>query len=337
MNRRRKIIGLGGSLAISLSLLFWAWHGTDWREVWSILTGLEPFWTGLSLGMIILSFYLRANRWGVLLNQSTPSNTLRLRQASVFIGLGSNCIFPFNAGELIRANLLNRLGKLPLGLVLGSLVSERVLDAITAFSLLAFSGLTLGPKSQGLWLPLLGLGSILIGIIFSLYLAVTYQQHLITLLHSHSIPFLAGHWERQIVSGFTGLLSSFVIFKSPRRLVIATAQSYLIWGLGGIGFWLLLKAFNLSQPGFIGALFILCFQAIAAVIPSSPGHLGTFEAAMRFALSLFEVPLDGAIAYTIMTRVMIYGTLVVFGLGYALRLGLRSIQTFATQPRSNRK
>jgi uncharacterized membrane protein YbhN (UPF0104 family) len=96
----------------------------------------------------------------------------------------------------------------------------------------------------------------------------------------------------------------------------------MIWGISGMTFWSALIAFDQPHPGLPGAYFIQSIQAMAAIIPSSPGHLGAFEAAMRFALEIYRVPGDTAIALTLVLRLLMHGSLIVIGSSYALMLGV---------------
>ena len=303
-------------------------QGVQWSEVFQVLRQIQLPWATLSLAAFLLSFYIRANRWGLLINQPSASNTLKLRQSAIFIGFGSNCLFPFNAGELIRAKLVSQAGQLPLSLILGSIVSERLLDATTAFSLLALSGVSIGFATQGLWLPILGLGGILLALIAIFYSLGRWQDQLLQRLEQLKLPIIKPHWKTKLLSALSGVLKSFGILNEPAKIAIALGQSYIIWGLGGVSFWLMMQAFQWQGSNFIQALFVLSLQAIAAVIPSSPGHLGTFEAAMSFALQVIDIQRENAIAYTLIMRVMMYGSLITLGLFYALTLGFKQIRQF---------
>ncbi|MCM1982393.1 lysylphosphatidylglycerol synthase transmembrane domain-containing protein [Lyngbya confervoides] len=316
----RRRLSLAIALGISVALLIWTWHDVQWHQVGQILQGLQPSWVGLAWGLFILAFYLRANRWGLLLSVRQVRAPLGLRQAAVFIGFGSNCLFPFNAGELIRAKVLQTFAQVPLGLALGTLVSARLLDAATAFAYLILGLHTLAQPTRDLGQPLGILGAILIGLGVFLYGAAVLQRRILQQV-SHALSALKIPPE-PMITGLAGLIQGLEIFKSPRLLLLALMQSFGIWGLIGLSFWAMLGAFQLPQPGLGGAYFILGIQAIAAIIPASPGHLGTFEAAMRFALDQCQVPTEAAIAYTLVMRLMMYGTLIGLGLIYAMKLGL---------------
>lgn len=322
----RKTVSLLLGLTVSVVLLTWAWRDIAWGQIWLILTQIHGIWLGLAWILFTLAFYLRANRWGVLLQPHGDPGALRIRQAAVFIGFGSNCIFPLNAGELVRAKVLQKSAKIPLGIALGSILSARLLDALTAFFLLVLS---VGVQQYGNdlpshELPIVGLGLVLVGLIIAFYGAARFPTRLVQGIEAILLGLHLDRWRSPITKGVSAILKGLQIFRSPRLLLIAGVQSFVIWGLGGLTFWFGLKAFDIVEPGFAGAYFILSIQAMAAIIPSSPGHLGAFEAAMRFALGVYDVPVDEAIAYSLMMRILMYGTLIILGFVYAVILGVIS-------------
>lgn len=312
------------SLAITLALLLWAWRGVSFVNVWSALEGLNYSWLVLGLLTFVASFVVRAHRWGILLSTLPYPGSFRMRRAAVFIGFAANQILPANAGEILRASILNRFEKVSLGAALGSLLAARLLDAVVAFLLLLTPLIALAPSSRASFstLPIIWLGIVLVFLCIAFWMAANYSTAIAQFTGYISQLIGLGRFKSRIVNGVKTLLSGLKVLQYPKLTATAVADTIFLWLLSGITFWAALIAFGITKPGFPGALFIQSIEAMATIIPSSPGHLGAFEAAIRFALSVYDIPPDITVAYTLVLRIIIFGSLTIIGFGHAISLGL---------------
>ncbi len=311
-------------IALTVALLIWAWRGVSFVDVWHALSGIQYGWLVLGLITFIAAFSVRALRWGILLGTHRHPGSFRLRQAAVFIGFAGNCILPANAGEILRASIMGRFAAIPLGAALGSILTARLLDAAVAFILLLtpLLFLTSAQQTHLTTLPIawLGVALIILWIIFSL--AARHPHKVANVIGGATGKLGLGRFRAAIVKIVATLLTGLEVLCYPRLTIIAVLYTFGIWGLSGITFWTALIAFNITTPGFTGALFIQSIQAIAAIIPSLPGHLGTFEATIRFALGVYGIAPDITVAYTLIMRILMHGSLIAIGLLFALKLGL---------------
>ena len=308
-------------LFLAVVLMMWAWRDVNWAHLGQTLRQIHAGWIVLAVLTFLAAFVVRAHRWGLLLpGLQVPFST---RVAAVFIGFAGNSVLPANAGELVRVGVLNQRAQVPVAIALGSIVTARLLDAAVALLFLVGPLLWLPQLQVNNWaMAALGLG---VAIIYGgFWLAANAPRRIETWiawlltragLHQHvaTVQPVVHH-----------LLQGFAILKSPRALGLALLDTFAVWLLSGISFWVVLRAFNLEAPGFIGALFIQSMEALAVVIPSTPGHLGAFEAAIRFALGLYGIQGDSAIGYTLVMRMIMYGSLCVVGGSFALALGLQN-------------
>ena len=311
-------------LAITVALLIWAFRGVSFGAVWRVLGTTQWPWLGLGLVTFLPAFLIRAHRWGILLGAQRHPGSFRLRSAAVYIGFAGNSVLPANVGELIRVGILHRFAGVPFATGLGSILTARLLDAIVAFSFLLAPLIVPNPDHPINLnrLPLPWLGGILLALWGGFWLAAQFPELLLQLVDR--LAQLTG-WEGlriKLVAAVKTLLEGLAVLRYPRRTLIAVLDTFCLWGLSGVSFWAVLMAFNLPTPGYPGALFIQSVQAMAAIVPSSPGHLGAFEAAMRFALGVYAIPADTIVAYTLVMRLLMYGSITITGAICALRLGL---------------
>lgn len=311
-------------IVATIALLIWAWQDVSFSEVLNSLHEVKIGWLILGLITFLASFTIRAYRWGTLLADQPNKGSFHLRHAAVFIGFASNQILPANAGEFVRSGILKKFAGISLSACVGSLFAARLLDAVVAFIFLFTPLLTISNINNNSLnrLPLLGLGLILLILCLSIAIAARHPKpiaHTVgTITRKIGLQRIETQMEERSLRFFSGL----TIFQSWQQTAIALLQTLGIWSISGITFWATLAAFNLRAPGFTGALFVQSLEAMATIIPSTPGHLGAFEAAIRFGLSFYAIPPSTIAAYTFVLRVLMNGGVIVIGLLFAINLGL---------------
>jgi uncharacterized protein (TIRG00374 family) len=320
--------------AMTLILLGWALRDISLVAVGKIIQGARLEWLLFSLLVYLSSYWVRAWRWGTLLRAYCTPGRFGIRCSATFIGLGANYILPAHAGEALRAAIVNRFSGVPLVVALGSVFAERLLDITIVFLLLAIS-FWLNPsliQNEPATLPLIWIGAGLAFICFTLWIAAGFTEKITRLVGMVSRVIGLGRFQARIVASITDLLGGLGVLRQPKRLLAALTQTFLIWGLTGLTYWLGLVAFEIETPGFVGALFVQSCTALAIALPSSPGYIGPFEAAIRFALGLYGVSVNTAIAYAIALRVLMFVTIPLIGLAIAVKLGLSRDRMVLAKP-----
>ncbi|WP_420388215.1 lysylphosphatidylglycerol synthase transmembrane domain-containing protein [Roseivirga sp.] len=104
----------------------------------SALQQFNFWWIGLSILLSIVSHFLRAWRWSLLLKSTGFSSTILNSYFSVMIGYLANSVFP-RLGEVTRCGVINRTEKVPVPHALGTVVTERVIDLLILLLLTALT------------------------------------------------------------------------------------------------------------------------------------------------------------------------------------------------------
>jgi len=321
-------------LALTLALLAWALRGVSPALVWSAMQSCHVLWLGLALISFLASLSLRARRWGTLLGVHRDPGPFRIRHSAVFIGFAGNCVLPAHAGEIARAVVLHRFARIPLGAALGSIVAERFLDVIVVLLFLLTPLLTVEQLGR------VDLGALRLGWITAAALVLACGALLVAIRAPASVAQFAGGLARalrlgrfapRIVISTHALLSGLDALRNPQRSFTAMAESVCMWGLVTFTYWAAMLAFDITSPGVTGALFVGAVATLGIAIPSSPGYFGPFEAGLRFALGVYDVPPDIIVAYALTLRLLIFVGLTTIGLVMAVRLGL-SWTDLAAQP-----
>jgi uncharacterized protein (TIRG00374 family) len=109
------------------------------------------------------------------------------------------------------------------------------------------------------------------------------------------------------------------IFLRPFRLLLSLHGVYLalltgaIWVLEAAIFWLVAQSLELDV-GLLGASLVVVLASFFALIPAAPGYVGTFDAAVLFALHALDVPSDAALGAAITYRFVVFVPITIVGL-----------------------
>jgi glycosyltransferase 2 family protein len=289
-------------VAVSVGLLAWAMRNVNLAEVGSEIRRARPMPVLLGVLLATGSFVLRAIRWKLLIKSDTGEEVpFWPRWHAVAMGFMANNLLPLRAGEFVRAYAISRLGKVRMTGAITSLVVERVFDALTLVMLLA-AGLLLSnlPASTVIaGIPLAriatvaGIGALIaVAIGIAIVIQPTLLEHMVrAVLPSGKIQDGLARVGHEITQGLTGL-------RSPARLAGVVFWSLTLWLMSALSFYVMFAAFDI-QVSFGGALLMQSAMAFGIAVPSTPGYIGPFEAALVAVLNLFKVPDTTAFSYAV--------------------------------------
>jgi uncharacterized protein (TIRG00374 family) len=107
--------------------LVWVFHDTHPVKLARSLSTIKWRWVTLAIAFDILSYICQGLRWRLLLR---PVGNLTTREATqaVYAGLFANEVLPMRFSELVRAFLVSRRLSTSFGMVIPSMLVERLLD-----------------------------------------------------------------------------------------------------------------------------------------------------------------------------------------------------------------
>jgi glycosyltransferase 2 family protein len=314
--------GLLGVL-LSVGLLWYAFHDVDFREVVTQIRRADPFLLALSAVLITLPFPLRAMRWRHILAPIYPESRFRPRFAATTIGFMANNLLPARIGEFARAFALTRLEPIRLSASFGSLVVERMFDAIMVISLLlvAIAWPTFPDMAGG------GYGRIAAGLALLLAAGFAVLLFLVsrpvraaTLLEAIAARALPMRARRRVVDAVLAFLDGAAAIRDRRLVLFTLAWSLAVWLMAGFATWVGFRAFGIDAP-FIAAVFLQSIIALAVSLPSAPGFFGLFEAAARIGLvDVWGIDPSRAMGFALGFHLAGYFPVTFIGLYYVWRL-----------------
>ncbi len=117
---------------MGILLLYFAFRGIDFSEMWQHFKGAKYSWIGLSLVFAIISHLSRAKRWIILIEPLKYRPKLWNTFNATLFGYLSNYALP-RAGEVARCVALGRKEKIPVDALIGTVIVERAIDLISMF------------------------------------------------------------------------------------------------------------------------------------------------------------------------------------------------------------
>jgi glycosyltransferase 2 family protein len=314
--------GLVG-IVLSVSLLWYAFRDIHLSEILHEVRGADPWLLGLSAVLVTVPFFFRALRWGPILAPIHAGARLRSLFACTCIGFMANNLLPARVGEFARAYALTRLEPIRLSASFGSLVVERMFDAVMVIGLLlvalAWPGFPdIAGRGYGRIGLLLGL-LLTLGFTVLLFL-VSRPQRAAAIIEAIAARALPGRLRRRVVDALVAFLTGAAVLRDGRLVLRALAWSVAVWLTAGLATWVAFLAFDIDAP-FIAAVFLQSIIALAVSLPSGPGFFGLFEAAARVGLvDVWGIETSQAMAFAIGFHLAGYFPVTFIGLYYVWRL-----------------
>jgi uncharacterized protein (TIRG00374 family) len=272
--------------------IFWlVYKDQDWDKTWDALVEANYTWIWISLILGLLSHISRAVRWNLLIRPLGYQNKTINSFFSVMIMYLSNMAIP-RSGEVVRCGVMSRTEKIPFTKLLGTVVTERIIDFLILFIMLAVVLMTqmhkmieLLNKNPGIKDKIQGfisktpfiVGGILILIIFIVLLYVYRSKLKKTKLYTKIRDLFIGFWE--------GIKS---ILKMKRKFEFI-AHSLFIWAMYFLMIYVVFWSFEFTEHlTLLTGLTVFVMSAFGMVFPS-PGGVGSWHFAVIVTLMVYGV------------------------------------------------
>ena len=298
---------------LALVLLWFSFRGVDWAEFWKVIRGSRWGYVLLAMAAGILSFFIRALRWRLLLLPGEPDT--KLLDCYDGFTIGKLCDFAIpHVGEFVRCGYVVT-PRMTYDKALGTVVLERAWDILMLLLMIAvllvfrgdqygafFMDRMLEPAAARLnisfWWLLIALALLAGAAVW----AVVALRH-----RSRFCAGVAGFF-RGLVQGF----SSFLKMKGKGWFLLLTALLWLIFLMMS---WFIIKALPMDLGlSLVDALFIMLVGSVAGIVPV-PGGFGAFHYLVALALqTLYAVPFETGIIFATLSHESQAVTMILCGL-----------------------
>ena len=303
---------------ISTICLYFAFYKVDLNSLLSTLKSANYLLVLGCISLFVLSMIIRSFRWRMILS-SNYTISLRFLFESIMIGYFINSILPFRLGEFGRAYALSM--KSPIGTfeAFGSIILERLIEVMCLLFILIialnfYSADKILDVNQIIFLSML---LILLAIVL---FNSTFRKKIIFFLEIKSKE--SSSRLSFIFYKFLEVCKGFSLFDSKENKFDILITSFLIWFIFYLITILGINAIGLNLS-LLEALFLLVFSSIAISIPSAPGGIGPYHAAIVFIVSnIFMYDNNQALALAILLHAVAYVPEVIIGLFYFYRYSI---------------
>jgi len=295
----RPLVGIFISVALTWMLV----SKLDWDQFFMYLRPLN--FTILAAAVVIqsISYYWRSWRWQWI-QFPVKSPGVPSLYSTLAISYMLNTVLPLRLGDVGRVIIITRQGNATVAQSISALLVERGFDAVAIVLIGSIAAYILN-------LPL-GFVSVAVviatGAIIVLYGLLVWKPD----------PVRVRQWifrlirKDKVADKVAELVSRFNLRISTRDVWRIFFLSVLVWFTEAAGYFLIGIAFGFSWTP-VAALFTMAVVNIATMIPSSPGYVGTFQYMTVLALSQFLVPFNEAMAYSVVTHILIFTPITLIG------------------------
>ena len=243
-----------------------------------------------ALALYALATALRGERWHRLLARGTRADAYALTT----VGYMGNNALPARAGDVIKAMLSASRSDVARRDAFGTLVAERLLDALALVAIFAVVVLAGG-------LPLGVSTPVLAAVAGGLALAAAAALLLAPRLR-----------------GIVGALLAPTRQLFDARGAALLAVSIALWLVEG-GVYAVLGSVAGIHLGLGDGLYVMALANIAAMVPAAPGYIGTYDAAVVLGVRLAGAGSAAvALPYVVLVRFVLFVPITLVGLGLLL-------------------
>ena len=304
-------------IIISALFIWLAFRKIDFSQLVFTIKSANYIYLLPAIGVTFFQFFLRAVRWGYILEPVKKISTYSLF-SSTMIGFMANNILPARIGEFVKAYSLGKKENLRFSASFATIVIERILDvfALLVVMLVVLSIITL-PSDKAETEQLIRKGGALITFAFLGLLIFLYyfkqNKDFVTKIVFNAVKLLSLKLAEKIHDFLEAFASGLSVLQKGKHVLLTLLYSLLIWFISAIPVYFILLSFGYVLP-FSIALFILLVIALAVAVPSAPGFIGTFHFACALGLELFNIPEEKALSVAIVIHAVNFFPVTLAGL-----------------------
>ena len=289
-------------IVISLAGIYWAFKDFNFMDFKQSIQQIDSVYFLFATIFLWGSVWLRGLRWKWLFKESSSPSVSSLYRAEL-IGYFGNNVLPLRLGELLRTYIVGKENNFSKSFVFGTVVLERLMDmlALTFFGIIL---LFLYPFEEE-WISdyLLKGGVAILIIILTLTILSRFKSN------NTSNKFLS--ILNQILDGLLSI--------RKQKVIPVVISSLLIWSIYLLDVYLIQKAFQFNLS-WAQTLAVLVISSMVLSIPSAPGMIGTFHAAVKYTMvDLFAFTPNEGNSFAILMHAYGYILFTLLGAYYFLK------------------
>jgi glycosyltransferase 2 family protein len=300
----RKALRLALGLSLAMLFLWLMLRQIRIEDIRRAFEGAQLTWIVGALAAFAAAYSCRIQRWREMLKRENPGLKWHTCAGPLLASFAANNVLPFRAGDVLRAFVFNRTLGTTSGVIIATLLVERLLDLLMVLLLLgavlALSGMDATSLSG------FGGAALLAGaatIILILLCPNVFAP--VALASGRLVSRLSPKIGRKISDEISKSLATLRHLAQGNTMLKLISWSLLAWVAEGCVFWFC----ALSLPSIVaplGAWLALPIGTLATLIPSTPGYVGTFDYFTVRAMTALGNATLAATAYALMVHAMLW-------------------------------
>lgn len=322
-------------LGLTILLLWVLFRKVNFHDMMEIISdGVDYGWILLGMFLSIFSHIFRAARWRLQLDAMDIRPPFMAICCSIFGCYALNLVFP-RLGEVWRCTYIAKKEKAPLTKVIGSMVSDRLVDMLTALCILLLTFILAAPALRA-FAEKYPVGRDLVGLMSNpvVWIAsaagVIVTGGLVYLLRNNAFIRKIIKWVGELWEGFASVIK----MRGRGKFLMYTL---LLWGCYYIQLYVTFFAFPFTarlctEPGLgfglLPCLVAFILSTFGMAVPSN-GGLGPWNIAVMFGLAVYGITDAQGTAFSMLVwsgETVMLILLGIFTLGY-IAVGKRDNRT----------
>lgn len=300
--------------AISALFIIYALRGLDLRQVWADIRTANYWWIIPGVVAYFIGVWFRAWRWHYLLRPIKPIPVSKIWPITV-IGYMGNNVYPFRAGEVLRAFILRRQEGVSMSASIATILVERIFDGLVML-LFVFVALPIVPGLPDWLRQIVILASLAFFGALIVFLVMAARPETSRTIYRWAIlRFLPLPLQSKTLGLADRFMEGLSSLTSLRDILMVFFTSIIIWLLETVKYWFVMFAFDFTVS-FFALMLMNGVVNLATTLPSAPGYIGTFDGPGIEVLKVFGVDPTVAAAYTLVLHAALWLPITALGLYY---------------------
>ena len=286
------IIKYSFSLILAGVLFYIAFRNVSLNDFIEKIAEVNYWWVILSITLSLMSHWLRAYRWNLMLKPLGYEKLSDLRTyLAVMSGYLANLAFP-RLGEVTRCGVMKRNEKIPMSISFGTVITERALDFLILLSLIFLDFVVEFDRVYDFFISSVGwntdtdhTGNIVI-IFSSLIIAGIIGVLILKRILDHEFENTMLQKAHRILTDIVGGLLSIRKVKNISGFVISTIGIWMFYYL--MSYVIFFSMAETTELGFGAGLSILAAAGVAMAMPVQ-GGIGAYHTLVSGVLIIYGI------------------------------------------------
>lgn len=283
-----------------------------------VVSGASIFWILILMITLLLSHFLRAVRWKIILRSVKPDISMKNLFGSLMVGYAVNCLVP-RLGEVARAVLIGKWENVSRSSMFGAIILERIIDVLFLCLSIFISALIWSEDlyfklpwlKTSLYISVFGIA----GVVIFLFLVIRYKENFYGVLVK-MMGKLSEKFAHKTAHIFEMLIEGFRSLKGTKNYILTFLFSVAIMLLYAfssyVGFFTV--GMNSIKPvSYQMAWILMSISGIGVLIPT-PNGTGSYHTLIKTALVLlFGFSEVISLSYAFLTHFISYVVFILVG------------------------